>query len=825
MNSGSLLKFRAGRLTDAVVGLLVTALVLAGYMVQAGFLESLESRLYDARARMRKAAAPSPEVLIVAIDDPSIARIGRWPWPRWVLGDLIKQIQAGGASVIGVNIPLAEEGRSAGLDIVQQLRAMCQQEAVKGDKKVVKALERVIQYLEVAEVALDHDARLAAAIRGAGNVVLPVLFAPGPPTGKGEEEPSAVLSASSLVFSAGPSWTGHAPTLPLQLFANDALSVGHVNVEADPDGVVRRAIPLVRYGDTAVPAFAVQLLRKHLNLSAADVTVAPGVEIQMGRARLPLDGGAGVLLDFAGPAGSLPRVSAVDVLGGKVPVEQIRGRIVLIGHTATGLADLRVVPVGGHVPSVELFATLISDALTQSFIIRPAWARPAELAALAVCGLYLIVLLPSLTAGWGALGGGLLVAATAAVGWWAFLANGWWLKATYPLVLILGGYLVIVSKRLLLTEQEKDRVERAAADTNRTLGLTFQGQGMLDLAFEKFRLCPLDDSMKDILYNLGLDYERKRQFNKAVAVYEMIAARDLQFKDLRTRIPDIARAAEAAGSGAPVQKTTLGPYRIMRELGKGAAGIVYLAQDGEGRSIALKTLRPAADLDEPSAQRLRERFARESKVAGVLDHPNIVKIFGAGEEDGTSWIAMEYLEGESLAANADPANLLPIPAVVEIVAQVADALGYAHANGVVHRDVKPANLMRLKDGTIRVTDFGMARIADTTLTVAGTVLGTPYYMSPEQVAGKPAEPRSDLYSLGVVLFELLAGRKPFTADALGPLLLAIVNQPPPDLRSLRPDVPGPVVAIVERALQKSPDARYQTAADLSSALRAAGGMK
>ncbi len=126
------MKIRAGRLTDAAVGLLVTALVVVGYLVQAGFLESLESRFYDARARMsqtrrgeRKAAAPSPEVLIVAIDDPSIARIGRWPWPRWVLGDLIKQIQAGGASVIGVNIPLAEEGRSAGLDIVQQLRAMC----------------------------------------------------------------------------------------------------------------------------------------------------------------------------------------------------------------------------------------------------------------------------------------------------------------------------------------------------------------------------------------------------------------------------------------------------------------------------------------------------------------------------------------------------------------------------------------------------------------------------------------------------------------------------------------------------------------------------
>mgnify|MGYP001565342682 CR=1 FL=1 len=409
----------------------------------------------------------------------------------------------------------------------------------------------------------------------------------------------------------------------------------------------------------------------------------------------------------------------------------------LIGHTATGLADLRVAPVGGQFPSVELFATFVSDALTQRFIIRPSWARSAELVALAVCGLYLIVLLPSLTAGWGALGGGLLVAATAAGGWWVFLANGWWLKVTYPLVLTLGGYLVIVSKRLLLTEQEKVQVERAAAETNRTLGLTFQGQGMLDLAFEKFRLCPLDDSMKDILYNLGLDYERKRQFNKAVAVYEMIAAAGLAFKDLATRIPDLVRAGVGAGL-APAQATTLGPYRIVREIGKGAAGIVYLAQDAEGRSVALKTLRPGSDLDEASATRLRERFAREAKVAGVLVHPNIVKIYGAGEEDGAAWIAMELLEGESLAAYADPASLLPVPTVLGIAAQVADALGYAPANGVVHRDVKPANIMRLKDGAIRVTDFGMARIADTTLTVAGTVLGTPYYMSPEQVSVKPA---------------------------------------------------------------------------------------
>jgi serine/threonine-protein kinase len=217
----------------------------------------------------------------------------------------------------------------------------------------------------------------------------------------------------------------------------------------------------------------------------------------------------------------------------------------------------------------------------------------------------------------------------------------------------------------------------------------------------------------------------------------------------------------------------------------------------------------------------RERFFREAETAGRLQHQNIVTIFDAGEEHDLAYIAMEFLKGRDLVDQCRDGHLLPVPRVLSIVARVAEALAYAHRQNVVHRDIKPANIMyEGASDTVKVTDFGIARITDSSKTKTGLVLGTPSYMSPEQIAGKKVDGRSDLYSLGVTLYQMLTGVLPFRGDSMAELMYKIANQDAPDLREIRKDLPERLAQVVARALTKKPDLRYQDGEEFARDLRA-----
>jgi serine/threonine protein kinase len=265
----------------------------------------------------------------------------------------------------------------------------------------------------------------------------------------------------------------------------------------------------------------------------------------------------------------------------------------------------------------------------------------------------------------------------------------------------------------------------------------------------------------------------------------------------------------------------LGRYEVVSELGKGAMGIVYLAKDPAiGRLVAIKTIRVTSGGDEEDTLEFRERFVREAQTAGILSHPNIVTIHDIGEDPDTqtSYIAMEYIEGKNIKMLLSEKTKFPFEQVSEIVAEVADALDYAHRKGIIHRDVKPANIIITTDGKVKITDFGIAKIASSNLTTTGQFLGTPNYMSPEQVSGSPVDGRSDLFSLGVVLYELLTSRKPFQGDNLTAISYKIVHEDftPPAVQS--PEVPLEFNDIVARAMAKDPWNRYQRGKDMALAL-------
>jgi len=288
---------------------------------------------------------------------------------------------------------------------------------------------------------------------------------------------------------------------------------------------------------------------------------------------------------------------------------------------------------------------------------------------------------------------------------------------------------------------------------------------------------------------------------------------------------------DARVAGGPISRrdrTTLGRYRIDRELGRGAMGMVYLGHDPQlGRPVAIKTMALSREFQGAELDEARARFMREAEMAGRLRHPDIVTIFDAGEDQDLAYIAMEFVAGHDLLQHTLPGRLLPVPEVLSIVARVAQALAYAHTQGVVHRDIKPANVMiDPPSGTVKVTDFGIARVTDTARTRTGMVLGTPSFMSPEQMAGRRVDGRSDLYSLGVMLFQLLTGALPHDSDSMAKLMYQIVNEPAPDVRSLRPGLPEALAHVVALALEKRTEFRYADGVAMAADLQAvAAGMR
>ena len=423
-----------------------------------------------------------------------------------------------------------------------------------------------------------------------------------------------------------------------------------------------------------------------------------------------------------------------------------------------------------------------------------------------------------------------------------------WLRLTLPL-LVLGAATVFVLKDKMHSIKQLMPAARSTtpaapvenSDTYKMQGLALQGQGQLDQAFEKFRgVQPVDSRALDLLYNLALEFERKREFKKAESVYLYITQTNKEYRDVQLKLSRAKRLAEAeilgssgvqsnsqiiAASAKPTlaaAKPMLGRYQVEKELGKGAMGIVYLGRDPKiGRTVAIKTMALAQEFESGELADVKSRFFREAETAGRLSHPNIVQIFDAGEEHDLAYIAMEFVKGTDLTRNIKPSELLSIAEVLRYVADAADALDYAHKNGVVHRDIKPANMMLVADEqTIKLMDFGIARLADSNKTKTGMVLGTPSYMSPEQLSGKKVDGRSDLFSLGVTLYQLLTGALPFKADSMATLMFKIANEQHTNACVVRPDLPPPIDQVINRAMQKAPEARYAAGADMARELRA-----
>ncbi len=264
----------------------------------------------------------------------------------------------------------------------------------------------------------------------------------------------------------------------------------------------------------------------------------------------------------------------------------------------------------------------------------------------------------------------------------------------------------------------------------------------------------------------------------------------------------------------------LGRFKIVSVLGQGAMGIVYKALDEKiDRVVAIKTLQLQGEVPEERIKEFRERFLHEAQFAGKLSHPNIVTIFDVEEDGDTTYIAMEYVEGKTLEQIIENEPELPVNRMIEIMLHICDGLSYAHKNGVIHRDIKPANVIVTNDGSAKIMDFGIAKVTTSTNTVVGTILGTPGYMSPEQITGRPVDHRADIFSLGAVFYELLTQRKAFTGANLTEVMYKVVNENPTPVSVVNPLVPPVFDTIISRALRRNADERYRTVDFLAQDIR------
>lgn len=823
---------------DWFVGTLVTLVFLLA--ANTDLMQSLERKAYDLGVR-ETTRVPSDKIAVIAIDDESIANLGRWPWPREIHAKMIDVLAAGHPKVIGYTVFFFEPQVDAGLSYLYKIADLISKPAIQ---QTTEAAELNALLLDAVR-SLNNDQKLSDSMAKANEVLLGTYFELGTPEGKPDQALPDYVERNNLPnvqmtnVAGATALPAKNVLVPIATLGSKALALGHLNSIPDVDGAVRTEPLLVDYYDQYFPSLSLMLAAKSLNLESKDIIVNLGESVDLGNHKVATDAAMQMHSFFykdKDGRSAFPVDSFYDVYSGKISADKYRDKIVLIGASAAGVGTVQVTPISPAMSPVLILAHSVSSILKGDYFVTPAWASLAEMGVFLLIALYLILLLPRLSAGVGALVTASLFVALLVTHFALMMTKTLWLQLMLSAALLLVGHLLLTTKRYLLTEQGKQKSDADSAESNRMLGLAFQGQGQLDMAFDKLRKVPLDDSLMEVLYNLGLDFERKRQFNKAESIFKYMSSHNAKFRDLPQRLSQAHEMAETVILGgnntrsnssslvlgkSGMSKPMLGRYEIEKELGKGAMGVVYYGKDPKiGRVVAIKTVALSQEFEADELAEVKERFFREAETAGRLNHPNIVSIYDAGEEHDLAYIAMEFLKGRDLVPYTKPDHLLPLPKVINIIARVADALDYAHKQNVVHRDIKPANIMYDPDtDTPKVTDFGIARITDSSKTKTGMVLGTPSFMSPEQLAGKKIQGSSDLFSLGVSLYQLACGKLPFEGDSMAQLMYCIANEPPMSILSVNPELPQCLAEIIEKMLAKKIEDRYADGAEVAAALR------
>ena len=496
----------------------------------------------------------------------------------------------------------------------------------------------------------------------------------------------------------------------------------------------------------------------------------------------------------------LPRVEVRELLAADADNSHLSGTTVFLDSSPALVGAVAMLPSRQFVTVSEMSAALLADVEQNRTIISPSWVKAMEWLAPALMAIVAVLFMPDRSRKDIAVLTGVAIVIMLLLETLMLYVLHVRIDLGRPILIFTG---VAILSIWLAGDRKKEFVDAFKR------GNDFLAAGRLEPAFAEFRRCPPSETVANVMYKLSLAFEEQAKPERAEAVLEWMK---------RTQgAPSLNKGAFDSNTGPQ----RLGRYVIERRIGRGAMGAVYLAKDPRiNRPVALKAIPIEKEFEDEELKEARLRFYREAESAGRLAHPNIITVFDAGEDKGLAYIAMEFVPGIPLKKFTDPKKLLAPKRALELAASTAEALDYAHNQGVIHRDIKPANLLyNPKEGSLKITDFGVARMTDNNRTKTGIVLGTPMYMSPEQLGAEDLTGASDLFSLGVTLYELLAGEVPFNASNIAVLMTKITSDDPAPISQRRAGIPPSVDTVLAKAMAKKPQDRFSCGAEMAIALR------
>ncbi len=803
--------------------------------------QSLENGFFDVLQRIGNTAATSDVVLI---DTRSLRGRSGSAWEAESFPDLLETLAQAGARLV---LPTETPPLTAGLPDARQLAALADLERRNRQNDREQGPDALAEKWAEMRRRSELHARTVEAVRRLRNLILGVpTFDTAPATtfaGSGCQKHLLATRPDRYDDDSGARRVRAVTPSPEEL-CDAALGAGHVGFWSDPDGVVRRLDLLVNASGYLVQSAALRAALAISFPSGNSVTVGDG-GIAWDSQRIRTSGGPATLLRFypsEPPVGGFEMVSAEELLRSEAAAGRVAGKVAVVGDSAVGSGQGYATPLGDNVAPAILLATGVANLLSGDYLVRPAWLPWFETALLLVIGAAVLLWgrrLPPTLAAMTA-----LCAATILLGTEAYLVSvGIWAELTTAAVFAVFG---LGATRLLPVRTVRETgaaPSRVAAPAEPKPDDRIGAGDELDLAFSMLRHQPATEHVKQRLYEVALEHARRRDLAKAERVLRHLASIDPGYRNageklkklagLRVAAAEPARAPEGGADPAPARPPraselaedlsgrTIGRYEIERIIGRGAMATVYLGRDPKiNRRVAIKTIALAEEFSDGDLANARTQFLREAESAGRLNHPHIISIYDAGEEGRVAYLAMEYCVGKAMSFYAQQGQLLPPKWVLEIMARAAEALHYAHQQHVVHRDVKPANLLYdAETDTLKITDFGIARLTDTSRTKTGIILGTPSYMSPEQLAGTGVTGQSDLFSLGITLYQLLTGVPPFRADSIPRLMQKIAHEQHQAVTQVRDDLPAAIDDIIDRALAKDPVNRFPNGRTMALALR------
>jgi len=841
----SLIRGGPARLAPAALGILATGLLL----LLTPLSEPVERAVYDGVLRFLGGTGSQQVVLV---DTRSIDRGVASLWDAPAFPQLLRALGEGKARLV---LPLDPPPASGAFPDSAQIAALA--EIARRDAGTPRSGEAAAAFEKRLGDMRRHAELQAATLSAIGNlrntlVAVPVFEGARPgglAAGTSCTRHLLQTDTTPAMESAGGVRQVRAVAAPPDALCRELLGAGHAESWPDADGVVRRHELLVDIPGGQLPSLA---LRAALSLSFPSATppLLDAGSLSWDNVRLRTSAGASLLMRFYPPAGAgatpFETIDARQLLDSPGARQRLAGRIALLGHASLSAGDAGyATPTGQRVPAAVLLATALSNILQDDYIVQPGWGNWLRLALMGLVGVLALLFTRRMPVALVLAISLCLAAAALATEAYLLLGSGLWVKlGSFAAFALLTSFTARISLARSQAPAQPAIAPGAAPGTSQPAAeRSPSAEEELDLAFSVLRQQTPSQQVKERLYEIALEHARRRDLAKAERVLKHLAGIDPGYRRAGEKLQKLAGmrnnlAPATSGEATPgtpgmrpilrapleppaLQGQAIGRYQVEEAIGRGAMATVYLGRDPKiNRRVAIKTIALADEFDDSDLDNARSQFLREAESAGRLNHPNIINIYDAGEDGHVAYLAMEYFPGKPLSHYAQQGQLLPAHRVLELMARAAEALHYAHGQHVVHRDVKPANIMYDREtDTLKITDFGIARLTDSSRTKTGIILGTPSYMSPEQLAGTNVTGQSDLFSLGITLYQLLTGYPPFRADSIPRLMQKISHERHAPVTQARDDLPPCIDELMDTALAKDPSDRFPSGRAMAVALR------